>query len=156
MPTDPQLMNYDETELLTIHNDIEKVIENSEYDEIVFGADFNWDRTRNSGFAACMERWIVRVGLADVWDSYPVSYTHIHTDLKSVSTLDRFLVSPGLLEHIVDAGVLHLGDNPSRHSPIMLKLQIDGISQKLQQVLNLAAQLGIRLMSRMWTPTLVY
>ena len=104
MPTDPQLINYDETELLTILNDVEKIIENTEFDEIVFGADFNWDRSRNTGFAACMESWVTRVGLADVWESFPISYTHIHTDLKSTSTLDRFLVSPGLLEHIVDAG----------------------------------------------------
>ena len=51
----------------------------------------------------------------------------MHTDHKSLSTLDRFLVSPGLLPHITDAGVLHLGDNPSRHSPIMLKISIESL-----------------------------
>ena len=131
MPTDPQLINYHEIELLTILHEIENIIETTEFDEIVFGADFNWDRSRNSGFSACMERWVARVGLGDVWDSFPVSYTHIHTDFRSTSTLDRFIVSPGLLDHIVDAGALHLGDNPSRHSAIMLKLQIDGISVKI-------------------------
>ena len=45
--------------------------------------------------------------------------------MKSLSTLDRFLVSPGLMQHVVDAGALHLGDNPSRHSPIMLTIQIE-------------------------------
>ena len=104
MPTDPQLINYDEIELLTILHEIENIIETTEFDEIVFGAYLNWDRSRNSGFSACMERWVARVGLEDVWDSFPVSYTHIHTDFRSTSTLDRFLVSPGLLDHIVDAG----------------------------------------------------
>ena len=45
-------------------------------------------------------------------------------DMKSFSTLDRFLVSPGLMPLILDAGAIHLGDNPSRHSPIMIKLSI--------------------------------
>jgi exonuclease III len=119
LPTDPQLINYDETELLKILSTIEKIIETTNYDEIV------WDKTRNTGFVACMDRWVDRLGLLDVWDSFPVSHTHVHKDMKSISTLDRFLVSPGLMQHIVDAEVLHLGDNPSRHSPIMLKIQIE-------------------------------
>ena len=32
-----------------------------------------------------------------------------------------------LLSYIVDAGVIHLGDNPSRHSPIMMKLDVGNI-----------------------------
>ena len=32
-----------------------------------------------------------------------------------------------LLEYIVDAGVMHFADNPSRHSPIMFKLEVGNI-----------------------------
>ena len=71
-----------------------------------------------------------QIGLVDVWDTFPVDYTHIHTDMKSLSTLDRFLISPGLLPYVADAGPLHLGDNPSRHSPIMLRLCIGSIPVK--------------------------
>ena len=35
-----------------------------------------------------------------------------------------------LLEFIIDAGALHLGDNPSRHSPIMLKLQVGHLKSR--------------------------
>ena len=35
-----------------------------------------------------------------------------------------------LLNYIEDAGVIHLGDNLSRHSPIMLKLKIGDIPIK--------------------------
>ena len=125
MPTDPQKINYDDTDLISILSDLEKIIETTSFDEIILGADFNWDRTRTNGFVACMERWVEKVGLLYVWDSFPVSHTHVHTDMKSLSTLDRFLVSPGLLAHVVDAGAIHLGDNPSRHAPIMLKINIE-------------------------------
>ena len=128
MPTDPQIINYDETDLLKILGDVEEIIENNNFDEIIFGADFNWDKSRNNGFVACMDSWVEKTGLLDVWDLFPVSYTHVHTDMKSFSTLDRFLVSPGLHAHIVDAGVIHLGDNASRHSPIMLKINMQGIT----------------------------
>ena len=48
----------------------------------------------------------------------------MHTYFASTSTLDHFLVNERLLSAIVDAGVLHLGDNSSRHSPIMMKLDL--------------------------------
>ena len=131
-PTDPQLLNYDQIELQKILNEVETIMDDSDYDEVIFGGDFNWDRTRNTGFVACLQSWVDKVGLLDIWDTFPVDYTHIHTDLKSLSTLDRFLVSPGLLPHITDAGPVHLGDNPSRHSPIMLKLAVGSLPTRKQ------------------------
>ena len=60
-----------------------------------------------------------------MWDKFQVDYTHVHTDLKSFSVLDHFFVNQRLLDQIVDAGPVHLGDNLSRHSPIMMKLKLD-------------------------------
>ena len=54
-----------------------------------------------------------------MWDKFPVSHTHIHTDNASLSTIDHFLVDPALLNVIEDATAVHLGDNMSRHSPII-------------------------------------
>ena len=51
----------------------------------------------------------------------------MHTDFKSLSILGRFLVSPGILQHVVAAGPLHLGDNPSPHSPNMLKISVNSL-----------------------------
>ena len=72
------------------------------------------------------------MGLLDMWDTFPVDFTHIHTDMKSLSTLDRFLISPGLVPHVQDAGALHFrdGDNPSRHSPIMIRIAMDSLPEK--------------------------
>ena len=130
LPPDPQLVNYDQVELQTILNEVETMMDDSNYDEVIFGGDFNWDKSRNSGFAACLDRWVDRVGLVDIWDKFSADYTHVHTDLKSFSTLDRFLVSPGLLPCITSAGPLHLGDNPSRHSPIMMKISVGSLPRK--------------------------
>ena len=94
------------------------------FDDVLWTGDLNWDMDRQTGFSDTMRRFVDRLGLTSVWERHPVSYTHIHTDLKSTSTLDHFVVNERLLSVIVDSGVLHLGDNLSRHSPIMLKLNL--------------------------------
>ena len=119
MPTDPQTIVYDDHELREVLNEVENIMDNVEYDDVAWMGDFNWDRQRNSGFSQVMEEFIAKIGFCDVWEKFPVNYTHIHTDYKSKSTIDRILVNERLLEYIVDAGVIHLGDNPSRHSPIL-------------------------------------
>ena len=68
-----------------------------------------------------------------MWEKFPIDFTHLHTDSKSCSTIDHFFVNRRLLELIEDAGPLHLGDNLSRHSPIMMKLNIDQVKVKTQQ-----------------------
>ena len=74
-----------------------------------------------------MSRFTEILGLVSVWNKFPVGYTHMHTDFSSTSTLDHFLVNPRLLAVVVDAGAIHLGDNLSRHSPIMMKLGIGNL-----------------------------
>ena len=59
--------------------------------------------------------------------SFFISHTHIHTDNKSFSTLDHFLVDPELLKVIDEAEAVHLGDNLSRHSPIVIKVRLESL-----------------------------
>ena len=129
-PTDSQLVNSDDTELLNTLRDIEKVMDDTEYDDVIIGGDLNWDNRRDSGFSQVMRDFLSRIGLKSVWEKFQVGYTHIHTDLKSTSILDNFLMNERLLDLVEVAGVLHLGDNLSRHSPIMIKLKIGAIPLK--------------------------
>ena len=71
-----------------------------------------------------------RIGLTSVWEHFPVSYTHIHTDHLSTSTLDHCLVNEWLISLIADNGVLQFGDNLSRHSLIMLKLNLGALPKR--------------------------
>ena len=80
MPTDPQTIQYDNQELLSVLSEIEKIMDTAGYDDVLWMGDFNWDKDRNSGFADTMENFVNRLGLFDVWDKFPISYTHIHTD----------------------------------------------------------------------------
>ena len=126
-PNDPLTILFDDTELMDVLNELENILDSSDFDDLIWQGDLNWDMGRASGFSSCMKQFMERLGLVSVWEHHPVSYTHIHTDLTSTSTLDHFVVNERLLSVIADAGVLHLGDNLSRHSPIMLKLNLGSL-----------------------------
>ena len=126
-PTDPQTQQFDDTELRTVLRDIENIMDTTSFDHVLVCGDLNWHRQRLSGFCAVVEEFVTRIGLVSVWDKFPVSHTHIHTDNASLSTLDHFLVDPALLNVIEDACAVHLGDNMSRHSPLVLKVKIEAL-----------------------------
>ena len=95
------------------------------------GGDFNYDKRRNSGFVNAMNDFLQKIGLFSVWEKFPIDYnTHLHTDLESSSILDNFFVNKELLEHIKVAGPVHLRDNLSRLSPIMIKIDVGSIQAR--------------------------
>ena len=80
-----------------------------------------------------MNQFLDKLGLLSVWEKFPIDYTHLHIDLASSSILDNFFVTKELLEHVVDAGPVHLGDNLSRHSPVMIKICIENTSSRVNK-----------------------
>ena len=132
-PCDPQSADFDSTELCTLLKEIESIMDENRFDDVIIGADCNWDRSRTSEFSILMEDFVTKIGLKSVWEKFPVNFTHVHTDFVSTSTIDHFLVNERLLEYIEDAGALHLGDNLSRHSPIMIKINLGNIPRKQAQ-----------------------
>ena len=100
---------------------------NTNYTDLVWGSDLNWDMKRNTYFANRVKEFVDRLELIPLWSHHPVDFTHVHTDNKSLSTLDHFLLSPRLLPLVESCGVLHKGDNFSRHSPIWLTLNIGAL-----------------------------
>ena len=132
-PTDTQIQYIEPGELVEVTQALENIMDKTEFDDVLIQGDLNWDNRRDSGHSIIMRDFLERIGLKSVWDNFPVSYTHIHTDMKSTSILDNFLLNERLLACVEDAGVMHLGDNMSRHSPIMLKIRVDDIHVKQQQ-----------------------
>ena len=126
-PCDPRVMNFDETELLLVQSCVRDILEVGGYDDCLCAGDWNYDQRRKSGFAASMKNFLESVGLVSAWERFPIDFTHLHTDDKSTSVLDNFYMNERLLERVRSAGPLHLGDNLSRHSPIMLTLAIPDV-----------------------------
>ena len=74
-------------------SEIENIMDTVDFDDIVWNGDLNYDPSRTSGFVKTISRFLERLGLVSLWDHFPVDYTHIHTDFKSTSTLDHFVVN---------------------------------------------------------------
>ena len=123
-PTDPKTVVFKDDELLEVLNELERIMDTTQFDDVMMAADMNWDMSRQSGFALTVRRFLDRIGLSSLWENHPVDFTHIHTDDKSVSTIDHFIVNQRLLPLVSNCGPIHLGDNPSRHSPIMVRLNL--------------------------------
>ena len=125
LPTDPQTKEkFDDTELSGVLMEVETILTSVAFTDVVWAGDMNWDIDRNTAFSRVMKEFVARMGLVSIWQEQPVDFTHVHTDNKSVSTLDHFLISPCLLPDVSGCGVIHRGDNMSRHSPIWLKINL--------------------------------
>ena len=125
LPPDPQIIGqYDDSILREVLAEVETILDNSTYDDVVWGSDLNWDSSRNTCFARTMSAFVERTGLVSLWSEHPVPYTHVHTDGKSKSTIDHILLSPRLVPLVSECGVVERGDNLSRHCPIWVTIRL--------------------------------
>ena len=127
LPTDPQRMNYDDSELMEVLGEVETILSTVTYTDVLWTGDMNWDMKRVTQFSHTMHGFVERMGLVSLWSQHPVDYTHIHTDNKSVSTVDHFVLSPRLVPLVSGSGAIHRGDNLSRHSPIWVRLNLGSL-----------------------------
>ena len=121
---------FDDNELLEVLSEVESIISSAVFDDIIWNGDLNFDPSRNSGFCRAVGAFLIKLGLVSLWDSCHVDYTHVHTDFKSTAVLDHFVVTERLVPLVTKCWAIHRGDNPSRHSPILLQLNVGDIPSK--------------------------
>ena len=92
--------------------------------EVVLSGDLNWSLDRDNQFTRIMSAAVEKMNLVPLCREHQVDYTHIHTENKSVSTIDHYILSPGVPALVEWCDPVHRGDNLSRHSPIFLRQQI--------------------------------
>ena len=127
LPTDPRLQQYDDSELQEVLEEVRNILNNIQFDDLVWGSDLNWDPSRNTQFSRTLDAFVRELGLVSLWDTHPVPHTHVHTDGRSTSVLDHFVLSPRLLPLVESCGIVERGDNRSRHCPIWLKLKLGSL-----------------------------
>ena len=67
-PTDPQTVQYDDQELLTVLDELENLLDNNTFDDCILGGDLNFDSKRTTGFASSVRNCMTRIGLKSVWE----------------------------------------------------------------------------------------
>ena len=131
-PTDPRTNNFDDTELVKVLQDIKYILDQCEggYQVILMG-DLNASFSRNSHFTLMVKNFLDENNLLTVWSKFPCDYTysqtreHLGQITTSYSTIDHFCVDSENIIACESAASMHMGDNLSCHSPIMLKLKCD-------------------------------
>ena len=134
-PTDPQVSDFDSSELLTTLSSIQDLLQRNDYNSVVWTGDINADFCRNNGFTKYIQSFIEENNLTEAWKKFPVDFTHVQEQngKSSTSTLDHFMLSENIVDAVTDAGVLHLVNNFSDHCPIYCQISINGI-EKLPSV----------------------
>ena len=133
LPCDPQLQDFDDTELVATLSHVESLVTAHPECEVVWAADLNWDVSRENHFTRTVASVLDRLNLTSVWQGRNIDFTHTHTDGVTHSTIDHFLVSRRLLALVEDCGPVHRGDNLSRHAPIFLILKLGDLLQREQK-----------------------
>ena len=132
-PTDPQVANFDDFNLLKCIEDVKWFINSFPNHKIIFAGDMNLDLSRNTRFVNIMREFFLNCNLISVWSSFNVDFTFSNhqtrngNNILTTSCIDHFVVQPIVLSQISHAQVIHLGNNLSNHDPIFLSIKIDSV-----------------------------
>ena len=131
-PTDPRT-EFDENELLTLFAEIKKVIDENTFDHIVLGGDFNADFRRRTKFVLMVSEFLEQLDIQKSWSQFEVDFSHAteNNGTTYTSLIDHFFWDKRFSDWVEDAGVLHVPENMSDHSPIYCKLDVTMIVKKM-------------------------
>ena len=124
-PADRRNLDNNIEELIETLECIKQVIETAAVNQLLLFGDVNADFIRNSPHCLEIKRFLHKLNMEHAWDHYEVDFTHCQQNNDDVylSTLDHFFWNSNLSNKVIIAGVLHLPDNLSDHSPIFCVLK---------------------------------
>ena len=121
-PQDTQTNNFDEQDLLGCLTSIENILQTNPHDQAILLGDLNSDFSRDTRFVRTVRDFCQTQDLHSAWTLFPADFSYSSPCNKHFSLVDHFMCSKGLEECIINAGVIHRGDNVSGHSPIFLEM----------------------------------
>ena len=130
-PTDPQGNFFDDFELLKCLQDIDWFRENLPDRKVIIVGDLNCDFSRDSRFVNLVREYLTNHNSFTVWSQFHADFTFAqHVNRNNInyfvsSCIDHFILPSNMLNDVVEAQVIHLGDNLSSHEPIFMCLKID-------------------------------
>ena len=96
LPFDPQ-HDLDDSELLECLAEVKRLVKSIPDCDTIWSGDLNWSIERDNQFTRAVNGTAERLGLSALWKEHTIDYTHIHTDKKSVSTIDHFFSAQDFL-----------------------------------------------------------
>ncbi len=127
MPTDTTYNRQNMYEYNAILQEIYNMKESLDIEHIILGGDFNTDPHRlnslhTTAFNAMLENQNLRSWTTSEFCTADFSFESKISGVRSL--IDHFVLSERLFNEIVNADVIHLGDNLSDHCPISIRIDI--------------------------------
>ena len=106
---------------------LEEIVADHPLHKLVLGGDFNTEFQFNSPFDNLWREFMDKHDLvcSDRLFDGSENYTYIHESLNQRKWNDHFLVSSSLLSTTSEHQIMDVGDNPSDHLPITMKISIE-------------------------------
>ena len=146
-PCDPQTSNFDDSELLKLLADLKYILHNEGCTFNLILGDLNCHFLRKSHFTSTIETFFEDIQFKIFWEHHDltpghkinqVDFTYCQTRDQNISTsvIDHFVGNTAIFNRVIEAGVIHSGENLSNHSPIYTKLNLSGIDNSVEGVKN--------------------
>ena len=116
-PVDTQNNRYDETELVETLQFVKKILQENQYQHVLWAGDLNADFIRKSLHTRILKTFIEEINFKIAWDVFQADFTH-YSEINGVShtsIIDHFLWNSDLENNISDCGVIHHPSNLSDH-----------------------------------------
>ena len=112
-PQDSKSPIYIDPELEETITEINNLLMNHSFDDVIWMGDINTDFDRNTKSVRRMETYLDETKLKRSWNYFSADYTHEFQkeEITYTCTIDHFFWNEKLGEKISEAGVLHLPDN---------------------------------------------
>lgn len=141
---DPQNNNFNDFELLSLLAEIDMIVTSSNSSNLLLSGDINCDFARQSAFVNIVRQYFDEKGLYVFWnlpddsDGHKigdVTYTYTNTinNVTYSSTIDHFISNGRLYNSVIEADVINNPNNLSGHSPIYLKLILEGLNLEVEE-----------------------
>ena len=142
-PCDPQVDDFDDNEILAALADIEVLIRQAQCSDILLAGDLNSHFSRQTRLTNLVKDSFDDQGLLIAWQ-HPdsshdhtiatIDYTHcsVARGVASLSIIDHLVTNQRVYDAISEAGVIHTGENPSNHSAIYAKINVEKLDLTLE------------------------
>ena len=126
-PNDPHTLNFDDSSLNEMFEEITALLAGHSFDHVVLLGDINTDFIRRSGHVHAVSDFLENLNFVRSWEKFNADFSHVHeaNGISYTSLIDHFFWNPAVNNQILECGVLHLVDNLSDHSPIYCKLEVN-------------------------------
>ena len=135
-PCDPRVYNFNEEELLVLLAEIRNVMRMQACVYNMILGDLNSHFSRQTQFTNIIINFFNDIDFLLFWENtdqaqnhlineIDFTYQHLNNGEIFLSTIDHFASNRVLYNSVIEADVVHSGENPSNHSPIFAKVALD-------------------------------